>query len=368
LRPVHLNLPIELENHTNGGDVAKSPAFEITTYRKLVEFVARLAFQHKDRLLFFRGQGTDFQNKVGASTFYPTIYRGEYVLQDEIKSRFRILDECCRQLRRIFQDNNMEGEYEVSRKVYVQWSILQHYQVCDTPLLDFTHSLRVACSFAQEEAVDREGYVYVFGLPYITNRISINSEEELANVRLLSICPPQALRPYFQDGYLCGTTDILWEYQDKTELDFNLRLIAKLRIPRHTKFWGAGFQRIPHSVLFQRGDKVEVLCNQILPSAREELFSDELGTFIREWSRLESTLTDFAQSRDQRVQSALRAIDTLERFSFIDKDTAKYIHDLRKFRNRAVHDPESVDPTEIIQRTKRIREARKSLQSLLKAR
>jgi hypothetical protein len=368
LRPINLNLPIELEKHTNGGDVAKSPAFEITTYRKLVEFVARLAFLHKDQLLFFRGQGRDFQNKVGASTFYPTIYRGEYLSQDEIKSRFRVLDECCRQLKRIFQDNNLEGEYEVSRKIYVQWSILQHYQVCETPLLDFTHSLRVACSFAQEAALDKEGYVYVFGLPYITNRISINSEEELANVRLLSICPPQALRPYFQDGYLCGTTDILWEYQDKTELDFNLRLIAKFGVPRHSKFWGRGFQRIPKSVLFQRGDQVEALCNQILPSAREELYSDELGTFVREWSRLEATITDFAQSRDQQVQSALRAIDTLQRFNFINTDMAEFIHNIRKFRNRAVHDPESVYSGEIIQMTRRIREVRKSLQSVLKVR
>jgi len=240
-------------------------------------------------------------------------------------SKRRSIDECCRQLRRIFHIRKLEGEYEVSRKIYVQWSILQHYQVADTPLLDFTHSLWVACSFAQAAAKDGDAFVYVFGLPYLSNRISINSED-LVNVRLLSICPPQALRPYFQDGYLCGTTDIFWEYQDKIELDFNLRLLAKFRIPRYTKFWGKGFQRIPRSVLFQRGDQVEALCKQILPSAREELYSDELGIFIREWSRFEMLLTENAQSLDPKVQSALRAVDTLQRFDLIDSESARFIH------------------------------------------
>ena len=69
----------------------------------------------------------------------------------------------------------------------MQWSILQHYEVCGTPLIDFTHSFRVACSFAQLENESDRAYIYVFGLPYITNRISINSEHDLINIRLLSI-------------------------------------------------------------------------------------------------------------------------------------------------------------------------------------
>jgi len=337
VRPIELRLTPELDKYTNGGDVAKSPAYKISTYRKLVEQVARLAYLHKNQLLFFRGQGKDFQNKVAASTFYPTIYRGEYVSQEEIKSRFGVLDECCRQLRRIFQASKLEGEYEVSRKT----------------LLDFTHSLRVACSFAQAAAKEKDAFVYVFGLPYLSNRISINSEEDLVNVRLLSICPPQALRPYFQDGYQCGTTDLLWEYQDKTELDFNRRLIAKFLIPRQPRFWGKGFQMIPSSVFFPRGDQVEALCKQILPSARKELYPDPLGTFIREWSRFEKLLTTNAQSLDPKVQSALGAVATLQHF--------------RKFRNRAVHSPESVESEEIYAMTRQVREINAVLRKKLGA-
>ena len=62
-----------------------------------------------------------------------------------------------------------------------------------------------------------------FGLPYITNRISVNSEQDLVNVRLLSICPPDALRPYFQEGYLAGTDEVTTDYDSKDELDFTKR-------------------------------------------------------------------------------------------------------------------------------------------------
>ena len=73
------------------------------------------------------------------------------------------------------------------------------------------------------------GYVYIFGLPYLFGRISINSEHDIVNVRLLSIAPPGALRPYFQEGYLAGTTDITTEYRTKTRLDFKNRLAKEHR-------------------------------------------------------------------------------------------------------------------------------------------
>ena len=110
--------------------------------------------------------------------------------------------------------------FTVKRKKNIQWSILQHYRVCFTPFFDFTQSIRSACSFAQINEDNNEGYIFVFGLPYVTNRISINSEHDIVNVRLLSIFPPDELRPYFQDGYLAGTEDLTTEYESKTELDF----------------------------------------------------------------------------------------------------------------------------------------------------
>jgi hypothetical protein len=299
---------------------------------------------NKDHLLFFRGQSKDYRHKAGASTFYPTIYRGDYLRQEEIHYRFEILNQATRHLTDLLSAEAVEGHREVRRKKYIQWSILQHYGVCDTPLLDFTHSLRVACSFAQLYHANTEGYLFVFGLPYVTNRISVHSEHDIVNVRLLSICPPDALRPYFQEGYLAGTEDITTEYESKTELDFKNRLIAKFRIPQGKQFWGEGFSSIPHSVLFPRGDKIGKLCRQIEVHLDNELQPGQLGEFMKEWTELEAYLLENARTREARVFSTREAINVLYKRKEIDQDMMYALEELRKFRNQVVHRPKVIEP------------------------
>ena len=221
----------ELRVHIGDKSVDTAAPLLMTTYRRIVEQIAKLSYLNKDQLLFFRGQGTDHLNKAGSTTLYPTIYRGEYVSSWEIRYRFDLLQAASARLRSLFTSEEVQGYRELARRRYIQWSILQHYEVCPTPLLDLTHSLRVACSFAQHFAREGEGLVYVIGMPFLTNRISTNSEHDLVQIRLLSICPPDALRPYFQEGYVAGTTDIEASYENKTELDFRQRLIAKFSIP-----------------------------------------------------------------------------------------------------------------------------------------
>ena len=228
-----------------------------------MELVAKLAFLNKDNLLFFRGQDDDYRNQKGSSTFYPSIYRGR-LREEELINRFEVLDQTSKKLVEAFKRNRIDGSNEIKKRKYVRWSILQHYGVCKTPLLDFTHSVWVACSFAQLRNDSGRGYVYVFGFPYLANRISINSEHDLVNVRLLSICPPNALRPYYQEGYMAGTDGITEEYGKKKEkLDFRRRLIAKFEIPTDPDFWGEGFSRIPESVLYPKNDQIEYLCKEL---------------------------------------------------------------------------------------------------------
>jgi hypothetical protein len=50
--------------------------------------------------------------------------------------------------------------------------MLQHYEVCPTPLLDVTHSLRVAASFATEDATDNHAVLYVIAVPQISGAIT----------------------------------------------------------------------------------------------------------------------------------------------------------------------------------------------------
>ena len=249
--------------------IASGEAYKVSTFRQLVENTARLAFKNKDHLLFYRGQANDYKNKANTSTFYPSIYRGDYLPQKELKDRFDTLKKAGDILVRLFEEQKIEGYREVRKRRSIQWSILQHYEVCPTPYLDFTHSLRVACSFATIDNNNESAYIYVFGLPYLTNRISTNSEHDIINIRLLSICPPKAFRPYFQEGYLVGTDGVTTKYDSKSELDLNNRLIAKFEIPNNDSFWGEGFHQIPKSSLYPENDPIEELCNRIKKDLQE---------------------------------------------------------------------------------------------------
>ena len=235
--------------------VSRSDAFPVGTYNDLIRIVAELSYLNRDNLLFFRGQTEDFRNKAGASTLYPSLYRKNILFKGRLVDEFVLLKELSALLIEETRKVDKKAADEIRRRQYIQWSLLQHYQVHETPLLDLTQSLRVACSFAQSRPEPAQVFVYVFGLPYMPNGISINSEQEILNLRLLSVCPTFALRPYFQEGFLVGTPDLTDNYDNKNELDFNRRLVAKFAIPNDFSFWDKNLQRIPDELLFMDQDK-----------------------------------------------------------------------------------------------------------------
>lgn len=251
--------------------VASSEPMIIDTFDDLVRKVAHLSFENRDHMLFYRGQSREHYNREGNTSLYPSIYRtknNEILSSDMLGQRFKLLDQASVLLIRKFGDLGINNSIkELKKRKYIQWSILQHYEVCDTPLLDLTQSIRVACSFAFLKGGDT-GIFYVLGLPYITNRISINSEHDIVNVRLINICPPQALRPYFQEGNLVGTDDITLNYEDRSDFDFKRRLIAKFKIPNTEKFWGG--QSSLENYLKPLNDEIEDICKQIHKELQEE--------------------------------------------------------------------------------------------------
>jgi hypothetical protein len=325
----------------------------VGTYRALVQIVARLAYANPNHLLFFRGQEKDFQSKAEGSTLYPAIYRGDNVPHRELVQRFEQLEIASTHLVARFVLKKIEGHRDLERKRYIQWSILQHYNVIPTPLLDVTQSLRVACSFAQFAGPDRPWdpncYVYVLGLPYNMNRISINSEEEIVNIRLLSICPPTAIRPYFQEGYMAGTPDVTYDFESKTELDFRNRLIAKFEIPRvPNNFWRGGFAGIPERALTPPRDPIEKVCadvKQLIQRAQQP--PGTLGDFIFAWAKLEQWLLDAARRITERNVSVPEAVNAVSRRLRLSEPIVAELHALRQIRNMAVHKPQELERRQI---------------------
>jgi len=326
--------------------VASYRAYPVKTFTELIKQCARLSYLNKDLLLFYRGQAYDHQNKLGSSSFYPSIYRQDYLTQREASYQFDLLENSSEQLVEAFQSENIEGYQDVKKRKMIQWSILQHYEVCQTPLLDFTQSLRVACSFALLDSDVSDAFVYIFGMPYITNRISVNSEQDIINIRLLSICPPAAMRPYFQEGYLIGTSDITTNYENKTELDFNRRLIAKFKIPNKQGFWGDGFNIIPKLSLFPPNDPISKLCEKLKPSALRALRSGTIGDFLKSWVELEGKILQHARMYNFHTNNVRNALRVLFENNRISQEQLNVFERLIKYRNIIVHQPKEIQENE----------------------
>lgn len=342
MRSIEGTLTKELEQHIDPKKLASSEPFLVNTFRELVEHIAKLSFVNKDYLLFFRGQANDYRNKANNSTFYPSIYRSDYLNQRELNYRFDILEGASKKLVDKFEKAKIDSSKELKRKKLIQWSILQHYEVCSTPLLDITQSIRVACSFAQLANTNSHAYVFVFGLPYITNRISMNSEHDILNIRLLSICPPQALRPYFQEGYLVGTADVTNDYDSKSELDFNNRLVAKFKIPNSKSFWRSQFNIIPENALYPKNDQVLEICNDIKETVESELQSGSIGEFLKLWNRLEKGLSGNVEG-NRKIFSMRDALNYYKTKELFNDDMYFMLDKYRRFRNDLVHNPEKIN-------------------------
>jgi hypothetical protein len=266
-----LRIKTQVWSHQPGGygqkrtlkQVLARSAVQIRSFQELVQKTAELSYHNPEHVLFFRGQGKEYRKKSKGkwvTSFYPTIYRssGLRLTDEELESRFKRLDQFSTLLRDIFMEKEIVGHEKLANLPEVVWAILQHYGVCDTPLLDLTHSLRVAASFALDTS-QPTGFVFVFGFPHPNGSITYSVESELLNIRLLSICPPVARRPYFQEGFLVGSFPSRRVHKHPS-LDVNVRLIAKFELLK-TSFWDENFQPIPHKALFPETDDVHDICS-----------------------------------------------------------------------------------------------------------
>ena len=267
--------------------------YSVDCYSKLVASLAKLACANPDLLLLMRGQSRDYQvNRK--TTLLPSIYRdppsneGSYgqVLESRYDTLRKKEDELKRLLYGRFQ-RRTDYPQRIWRSELALWAILQHYEVCHTPLLDVTQSALVACSFCfldDQGRIHSQGsnrgffYLYVLGVPQISGSITVSPHQELQVVRLSGVCPPDTLRPYFQEGFLLGTYPSVDSHDVKSgysrdEMDCALRLVAKFKIKKSDSFWDNGFSALDKCAVYP--PESNDLCTQIsnLPSSDTHNFS-----------------------------------------------------------------------------------------------
>jgi len=250
-------------------EILKSKPKRVETYDELVRDVAQILFYNRNLVLYYRGHDFDYKDGDDKTTIIPSIFRKKPTEKKlMLKNRFATLNNKVEELKSEMKSSSIKfaGTSLINKYPEIAWSILQHYEICGTPLLDLTHSLHVACSFAIDKNNGNTGIIYVLGMPWQTDSICYNTYEELVNIKLLGICPPQAQRPFFQEGYLAGPFPN-YKLNDPNrvyQFDFARRLIAKFEIPIGTRdFWGKGFSAIPPEKLYQNDDPIKILCERI---------------------------------------------------------------------------------------------------------
>jgi hypothetical protein len=235
--------------------------FLIKNFRELIEEVAIVTISNKSYEMFYRGQSNDYKNsqsifykdKKPKTIIYPAICRPEKNEDGSYKHSLRKT-----QLTKRYNELYNMVDSVAGKRSYLpeyHFALLQHYHICPTPLIDITQSLRVAATFALRDSTT--GYVYVFGLPYPNQSISHYTDMGIVLVKLQNVCPVEALRPRYQEGYLVGKYPF---YPAKEGAD-NLarRLVAKFYLDNNTgTFWDSDFQPIPEDVLFPKNDKIEL--------------------------------------------------------------------------------------------------------------
>jgi hypothetical protein len=224
--------------------VRASPGHRVTSFLELAKKVADLQFRNRDHVLLFRGQSADYLSGKNLTMLRPSIFRHtvphKIPGEAELTRRFEKLKQAEQELVNRYEIAGFLQPELLKRQRILRWSILQHYHVCGTPLLDVTHSLRIAASFGSLKATG-DAFVFVLGVPNLSGAITASAEAGLQIVRLSSVCPPTAVRPHIQEGYLLGEYPDISKYGQKAlyhafEIDFGRRLVAKFRFDPQT-FW-----------------------------------------------------------------------------------------------------------------------------------
>lgn len=257
----------KIRQATNSG-IRAGDGHPVSSYLELAKKVAELQFYNQEHVLFFRGQSTDFKNSARNTTLKPSVLRSDPQSplippnSEELRSRFDKLKQYELRLVQILDSSEALGRQRVARHRILRWSILQHYEKCGTPLLDVSQSIRIAASFASM-GKGSTAFVYVLAVPNVSGVISASAEAGLQTVKLAGICPPNAVRPHIQEGFLLGEYPEMPDFDQKQhyrhyEIDFGRRLIAKFRFDPLSFWEDPAFPKFERAALY--------------PNARDPLF------------------------------------------------------------------------------------------------
>jgi hypothetical protein len=244
-----------------GLKIAARKPKHVDSYNELLRYVTVLSHKNSDIFLLFRGQSKAYQThgERQRPCLLPSFFRpeteGGYLGPKLKREREALLEKATAELLKEKFDDLFYNAENLKHYEELAWALLQHYQVCPTPLLDLTSSLHVACSIAsyrwnkhKKQRGGEEAVVYLLGFSEMTPNISFSYSSGLQLIRLAGVLPENSFRPLYQEGYL------VCEYPRseifKGDNDFAKRLIASFSFKPDASFWARDFAPLPEHLLF----------------------------------------------------------------------------------------------------------------------
>jgi len=227
-----------------------SPGYPVKSFEQLVEVSARTGLSNTQYEFFYRGQFEDHKDKNSKTVIYPAICRPDLDITGKPKASVKTAT-IEKRFEKLQEFISFSYKYQPSFVEHA-YALIQHYEIMPTPLIDITQSLRVAASFALIDGA-KQGYVYMFGLPYPHGSISHFIDIGVTLIKLQNAVPHNALRPRYQEGFLVGRLP----FRPEKAVGDNLakRLIGKFFLDdTEGGFWNDIFKPYPRELLFPEGD------------------------------------------------------------------------------------------------------------------
>lgn len=260
-------------DHVRDGDY-----WQVHNWDELRRAVSFLTLMNKRDVLYFRGQGSHYQQCL------PVLFRNQwrlagidYPLTANNRAAYYeaivpLQDEVLKVVKKI----GTPRDYILAHVPCAAAAILQHYELWPTQFVDITRSLPIAISFAEANNDNNEAILYVFAMPDLRGSITSDIDQHLTLARLEAICPPDAKRPHHQDAYLVSRFpeppgksqpgEKRWDdWQQKTDL--MRRLVAKFKLKLSDGIF-PGTPALAQGFLIPKDDAFGVcLTDNILPKA-----------------------------------------------------------------------------------------------------
>jgi len=231
------------------------PGYSIKSYPQLLNCIAAIKYQNPSFDIFFRGQNKDYPTNDNGLTsgLYPSIFRnafnrpsGALTPPKIVQRRYEILNKAENILIDELSNPDLKFNAQMFKRFPIlRWSILQHYEICDTPLLDVAPVLDIALTFGSGQDQD-SAYLYGIALPRHTQIVSNSVLTETQSINLAQICPPNFLRPHYQNGFLIGNYPSVMNYEVKIRGTYNFsnRLLVKFKIENIGELTRTGFNKL----------------------------------------------------------------------------------------------------------------------------